>query len=115
MTVEEHYETGFASRCEGEYEKARESFILILEMEPNHLKARWQLALIKGFEGDFEASLSDLKTLVDSEPNFVEGRFDYGMTLIMLGNTDEACAQFEEVLRQNPLHEKAKQQLVFCR
>jgi hypothetical protein len=33
----------------------------------------------------------------------------------MLGMQDEACAQFQEVLRRDPDHEKAHQQMIYCR
>ncbi|HWP30245.1 MAG TPA: tetratricopeptide repeat protein [Fimbriimonadales bacterium] len=108
------YEKGFASRCEGDYASARKYFQEVMERVPGHIKARWQLALIKGFEGDFDGSLADLAQLVQDAPNDPEVRYDYAMTLMMLGFFDEGCEQLREVLRLKPDHEKAKQQLQYC-
>lgn len=114
MTAEEHYEAGFALRCEGQYARARDEFAQALEMEPEHVKSKWQLALIMGFEGDFDGSLEALKALNAAAPDNNDIRYDYAMTLMMLGYFDEACAEFKEVIRRDPSHEKAQQQLAFC-
>jgi hypothetical protein len=36
------------------------------------------------------------------------------MTQMMMGEMDEACANFKEVLRQNPAHEDANRQVIYC-
>lgn len=114
MTPEEQYETGFTYRCEGKYGVARQFFNQVLDSEPKHLKARWQLALIAGFEGDFDGSLEALKQLNEEAPANTDIKYDYAMTLMMLGYFDEACAAFHEVLALDPNHEKASQQLAYC-
>ena len=114
MTPEEQYEAGFAYRCEGNYALARQAFEQTLAAEPGHLKSKWQIALIMGFEGDFDGSLAALKDLAEQAPANTDIRYDFGMTLMMLGFMDEACAEFSEVLRLDPAHEKARQQLVYC-
>jgi tetratricopeptide (TPR) repeat protein len=114
MTPEEQYEAGFAYRCEGNYALARQAFESVLVHSPGHLKARWQLALILGFEGDFDASLEALKALSFEAPGNTDIRYDFGMTLMMLGFFDEACAEFKAILLIDPEHEKAQQQLVYC-
>ncbi|MCH8273717.1 MAG: tetratricopeptide repeat protein [Armatimonadetes bacterium] len=112
--VEEQYEIGFAHRCKGEYDLASKALTQVLELDPSHMKARWQLALIKGFEGDFEGSLEGLRDVAQEAPDNTDVRYDYAMTLMMLGHSEDACQEFHEVLRLDPDHEKAKQQLTFC-
>lgn len=114
MSEQELYEQGFAMRCEGRYGEARHALQQVLAMNPTHVKARWQVALIKGFEGDFDGSLDDLKGLVMEVPSDVEVRNDLAMTYMMLGYMDEACAEFRQVLAINPDHENARRQLVYC-
>ncbi|MEM2786481.1 MAG: hypothetical protein QW652_07450 [Candidatus Nitrosotenuis sp.] len=114
MTADEHFELGFQFRCDGKYELAKEELKRALTLDPIHLKARLQLALIKGFEGDFDGSLEDLRTLATENPESVDTRFEFGMTLAMLGYMEEACHEFREVLRLDPSHEKAKQQMAYC-
>lgn len=114
MTPEEQYEIGYAYRCEGNYALAKDAFHKVLAETPGHVKSRWQLALILGFEGDFDGSLAALKELSQQSPNSTDIRYDHAMTLMMLGFMDEACAEFREVVRIDPDHEKAHQQLAYC-
>lgn len=86
----------------------------MLAADANHADARWQMGLIQGFEGDFDGSLLTLAQLVSEYPSHVSARYDLAMTLAMLGMTDEACFHFREVLRLNPTHDKARQQIVYC-
>ena len=114
MDAQELYEKGFQLRCEGAYGDAKDVFRQVLDLNLDHADTLWQLGLIKGFEGDFDGSIEALKAVVDEYPNHVGARFDYAMSLMMLGREAEACEQLREVLRQDPSHEKAKQQTVFC-
>lgn len=114
MGPDELYEKGFEYRCNGAYGVARSFLEQALAADPNHVKAKWQLALILGFEGDFEGSLEELKRLCVQNPESEEVRNDLAMTYMMLGYQDEACAEFHILLRQNPDHENAKRQSAYC-
>lgn len=114
MDAQELYEKGFQLRCEGAYGEAKTVFGQVLELDIDHADTLWQLGLIKGFEGDFDGSIGALKAVVEASPSHVGARFDYAMSLMMIGQEEQACEQFREVLRQDPTHEKAKQQTVFC-
>jgi tetratricopeptide (TPR) repeat protein len=114
VSVQDLYESGFALRCSGDYQQARDVLGRVLESDPQHLEARWQLALIDGFEGEFERSLEGLKTLAEEAPANLEIRYDYAMTLMMLGFAEESCVEFRAILEINPEHEKAKQQIIYC-
>jgi len=114
MNPEEIYQQGFAHRCEGSYALAREAFERVLAMSPGHVKARWQIALIQGFEGDFDASLEALRALSMEVPNDTDIRYDYAMTAMMLGDFDTACAEFKAILLIDPDHDKTLQQIIYC-
>ena len=114
MNAQELYEKGFELRCSGAYGEARTFLQQVLDIEPGHADARWQIGLIEGFEGNFDGSIATLTKLVDENPDHVNARYDLAMTMMMLGMDDEACAQFREVLRRKPDHEKALQQIVYC-
>ena len=114
MSAEVHYEQGFALRCEGRYGEAKVEFQQALQADPNFLKAKWQLALILGFEGDFDGSLEALKNLSVSYPSNTDILNDLGMTYMMLGYQDEACEAFARILAINPDHENAARQSKYC-
>jgi len=114
MNPEEIYQQGFTYRCEGNYASARDAFEQVLAADPGHLKARWQIALIQGFEGDFDASLEALKNLSVEAPADADIRYDFAMTAMMLGDFDTACAEFRAILLVDPGHEKTLQQIIYC-
>ena len=114
INPEEIYRQGFTYRCEGNYALAREAFDRVLAMEPGHSKARWQMALILGFEGDFDGSLEALRSLSNEVPQDTDIRYDYAMTAMMLGDFDTACAEFKAILLIDPDHEKTLQQIIYC-
>jgi len=114
MNPEEIYQQGFNFRCEGNYASAREAFERVLAGDPGHVKARWQIALIQGFEGDFDASLESLKSLSAATPGNADIRYDYAMTAMMLGDFDTACAEFRAILLIDPEHDKTLQQIIYC-
>lgn len=114
MSVQEAYDRGFELRCEGRYGEAKMAFLQAISLDPEHLKSKWQLALIQGFEGDFDGSLEALKGLAQLCPNNTEVLNDLGMTYMMLGYQDEACATFQQILTINPDHENALRQSKYC-
>jgi len=114
MSVQEVYDRGFSLRCEGRYGEAKLAFQQVLTQEPDHEKSKWQLALILGFEGDFDGSLEALKQLSTLNPTNVDVLNDLAMTYMMLGFQDEACVEFQRILRVDPSHENAQRQSKYC-
>jgi tetratricopeptide (TPR) repeat protein len=112
--IEAMYQLGFELRAAGRYGLAKGEFQKILALNPKHCNARWQMALILGFEGDFDGSLVALEKLSSEFPANDDVRYDYAMTQMMLGYIDEACANFTRILTNNPGHEKTLQQIVYC-
>lgn len=115
MGANEIYEEAFQARCNGDYDTARALLKQVLAEVPNHADARWQFGLIQQFaDGDFDGSADTLKAVVRDNPQHVHARFDLGMTYMMLGMMDEACAEMREVLRLDPNHERARDQVAYC-
>ncbi|MGV3615939.1 MAG: tetratricopeptide repeat protein [Fimbriimonas sp.] len=114
MDIEQTYQQGFQMRCDGRYSEARPLLQRVLAVNPSHVNARHQLALIQGFEGDFDGSLAALQQLSAQNPANLDVRYDLAMTQMMLGMYEEACAQFRYILQVNPGHEKAIQQTAYC-
>lgn len=114
MDIEQTYQQGFQLRCDGRYAEARQVLQRVIAVNPNHIPARHQMALIKGFEGDFDGSLADLAQLSVIVPNNLDVKYDLAMTQMMLGMFEEACANLNAILAVDPTHEKALQQSVYC-
>lgn len=114
MEIEGLYQRGFELRCEGNYPEAKECFRKVLTVDPAHVNARHQMALVQGFEGDFDGSLSALEALSQQYPNNLDVRYDFAMTQMMLGMYEEACGNLKFILAQDPSHSKALQQITYC-
>lgn len=114
VDIEATFQRGFEFRCGGQYDLARVEFTKVLAQDPQHFKSIHQMGLIQGFEGDFDGSLATLQGLCDGHPENIEIRYDLAMTQMMLGMSDEACANFKKILAVDPTHEKAKQQVIYC-
>jgi tetratricopeptide (TPR) repeat protein len=114
MDIEHTYQLGYQMRCEGRYGEAKQVFDRVLLSDPTHIDSRHQLALIAGFVGDFDGSLEMLQRLTIEAPKNLNVRYDLAMTQMMLGMSDEACANFKLILSIDPTHEKTLQQVVYC-
>jgi len=114
MDIEQAYQQGFQLRCEGRYAEARQALQRVLAVNPAHINARHQMALIQGFEGDFDGSLAALAQLSAQAPTNLDVKYDLAMTQMMLGMYEEACALFQQILAVNPTHEKTLQQTMYC-
>lgn len=114
MDIEALYQQAFQLRCDGRYDEAQIYLQQILAMDPDHLKARHQIALILGFQGDFDGSIAELTKLANQYPQNLDVRYDLAMTQMMLGMMDEACANINYILAIDPMHEKALQQSIYC-
>jgi tetratricopeptide (TPR) repeat protein len=114
MGIEELFQQGFQARCNGQYGEARLYLQRVLQMDPAHMKALHQLGLIQGFEGDFDASLDTLGGLSKKYPTNTDILYDLAMTQMMLGMSDEACANLRKILTLDPKHENAIRQSDYC-
>ena len=114
MNPENLYNQAYELRCSGQYAEAQAILQRLLQMDPNHVNARHQMALILGFIGEFDDSVAQLERLSAQFPRNLEVKYDLAMTQMMLGMQDEACANFNAILAVDPTHEKALQQSVYC-
>ena len=114
MNIEALYNQAYQLRCNGQYGEAQSLLQRVLQLDPNHVNARHQMALILGFIGEFDESLVQLGKLSVQFPRNLEVKYDLAMTQMMLGMQDEACANFNAILAVDPTHERALQQSVYC-
>ncbi len=114
MNPEDLYNQAYQLRCNGQYAEAQSLLQRVLQMAPNHVNARHQMALIQGFQGEFDESLAQLGQLSTQFPRNLEVKYDLAMTQMMLGMQDEACSNFNAILAIDPTHEEALRQSAYC-
>ncbi len=111
--VNPNLERGITFKVEGRYDEAVTELRQLLADDPNSSDGHYQLGLVYGFTGLFDESIEELKWASTLAPTRVEIRIDLALTLTMLGEYEDARAQFEEVLRREPNNKRALDSLVF--
>jgi tetratricopeptide (TPR) repeat protein len=85
----------------GDYPGAIAAFRQALELAPEHLEARTQLALAIAQEAPGEA-VRHLQYLVERDPSNVNFRFWLGTARMNLGQSEQARQLFDALLVENP-------------
>ena len=95
MNPEALYNQAYQLRCNGQYAEAQSLLQRVLQMDPGHVNAQHQIALIQGFQGEFDESLAMLGKLSAQFPKNLEVKYDLAMTQMMLGMQDEAVRELQ--------------------
>jgi tetratricopeptide (TPR) repeat protein len=100
-------------RIAGDYEGAQPKYAEIAAEFPDDGEAHTGLGHCLLNTGMFEESLDAFKRAVELEPESVKFLLNYGKTLCMLGEYDDAKAQFEKVLSIDPDNDDAMEQMLY--
>ncbi len=101
-----HTELGKVLFLSGEAEQARKEFEKALEMKPDYLDAKIQLALSYEDE-DISKTIKMLEEAVASDLYSAEAHFELGRVYFNEHRIDEAIDQFQSALALKPLHSNA--------
>lgn len=81
----------------GQMEKARERFVRVLELEPDHLEATWDFAMLNMQMGALEDAVEGFSRCVDKDETMANGYF-------FMGQCQEAMDMKEEALKSYRLY-----------
>lgn len=109
--AEQQFYHAIELKNEGRYVEARAELESIVAAEPDDAGAHWQLGLVYGFMGLFDESLTALIKAARLGCGSVEVHNDLGLTYCMLGMWNEAKAEFEYVLSEDPENEVARKNI----
>jgi tetratricopeptide (TPR) repeat protein len=87
-------------------DEAEREFRLALEIAPNFVNARYNLALVLMQRGQHEPAERQLAALVDERPSDSDFLFAYGHVLFLELRFAEAVAAFEQLLKLDPSHRR---------
>jgi len=102
-----------ALRVGGDYASAQPKYESLVEEFPDFGLAHTGLGHCLVNTGMFDECLEQFKTAVTLEPTNITFLLNYGKTLCMLGEYDDAKAQFEKVLAIDPDHDDALEQMLY--
>ena len=103
--VRSYSRAGLAERSE---EVARE----LLEMEPRHFGARYELALLLSRRQRFEEAIVEILKALEVRSQFSEAHNNLGSFYQNLGKVDEAIAAYQQAIANAPDNVVARQNLV---
>ena len=90
------------STSQGRYEAAIERYLKVLEVDPEHLDARYELAKVLGHLGRFDQALEEFGAVVASSPRHVRARRGEVTALLLLGRYGAAREKLNQALSVLP-------------
>lgn len=86
----------------GQLDKARERFSEALALEPGHLEATWQLAMLDMEEGAYDRAVVGFETVMGEDSTYANGLFFTARCYEAMGKTDAALIRYNEYLPYAP-------------
>ena len=86
----------------GQLDKARERFSEALTLEPGHLEATWQLAMLDMEEGAYDRAVVGFETVMGEDSAYANGLFFTARCYEAMGKTEAALIRYKEYLPYAP-------------
>ena len=86
----------------GQLDKARERFSEALTLEPGHLEATWQLAMLDMEEGAYDRAVVGFETVMGKDSTYANGLFFTARCYEAMGKTEAALIRYNEYLPYAP-------------
>lgn len=86
----------------GQLDKARERFSEALTLEPGHLEATWQLAMLDMEEGAYDRAVVGFETVIGEDSTYANGLFFTARCYEAMGKTEAALIRYNEYLPYAP-------------
>jgi len=86
----------------GQLDKARERFSEALSLEPGHLEATWQLAMLDMEEGAYDRAVVGFETVMGEDSTYANGLFFTARCYEAMGKTQAALIRYNEYLPYAP-------------
>jgi spermidine synthase len=102
LQVDEHLLFGYLQQKEGKQQEAILEYQKVLELEPNHLEARYNLALLYQKENQLEKAIQEYIKVLIKDPNHQYSMIGLGTAYDGLKKYDLAIQIFEEAQKLHP-------------
>ena len=107
-----HYHLGLSSLRSGNLARAVDHFQYALWIDPDYLKARYNLAVAFTRRGDIDDAIAQYRILVQKKRGFPPEVYNnFGVMLLRHGETVEAVEQFRQLLELQPNNAVARRNL----
>ena len=102
LMLKELADTDELSVQSGQLEKAVERYSQVLELDPNHIEATWELAMLNMKMGDLEDAVTKFELCIDEDAAFANGYFFIGQCFEAMGRKDSALEAYKTYLPLSP-------------
>lgn len=86
----------------GQLDKARERFSEALMIEPGHVEATWQLAMLDMEEGAYDRAVVGFEACMDADDTYSNGLFFTARCYEAMGKTEAAVIRYQQYLPYAP-------------
>ena len=86
----------------GQLDKARERFSEALMLEPGHVEATWQLAMLDMEAGAYDRAVVGFEACMDEDDSYSNGLFFTARCYQAMGKTDAAVIRYKQYLPYAP-------------
>lgn len=107
-SADHHYARGRVAEAKGEYAEAIEQYEAGREIDPEHARCMFRLALNCDLNGDDERAIELYRQCVSLRPTYVGALINLGILCEDHGEFEEAIDCYKRVLAINPHHKQAQ-------
>ena len=86
----------------GQFDKARERFSQALTLEPGHVEATWQLAMLDMEERAYDRAVVGFEACMDADDSYSNGLFFTARCYEFMGKTEAAVIRYQQYLPYAP-------------
>lgn len=101
------YHLGLILKDRGELERAKDAYIRLLKIQPDHPHANYDLGYIYREQRDFPNAIKHLRKALEINPDNVYAHYDMGFVYKETGQYDKALKEYGKVLELEPGHRYA--------
>lgn len=103
-----HFSQGLLLDAKGQHEAAMDAFDQALEIDPDHLQAKFLLACDYELYGEDERALELYESLADHKPTYVNVLLNLATLYEDRGHFEDAYACIDRVLQEHPNNARAR-------
>jgi len=96
------FDRGLAQATSGDLEAAVMAYRTCLDLDPNHLEARYYLGLALAQLHQPTAAIAELERVIDNDPNHIYALWQLGEQYVCLGDYDRAGSYRDRAVAINP-------------
>jgi tetratricopeptide (TPR) repeat protein len=101
--ADEILQQGLEAQAAGDFVTAVESYLRVIQLDPQNKFAYYNLGVIDQGQGDLQGAESHYRTTLGLDPDFVPALFNLAILMTEAGSADEAVTLYEHLIEVTPI------------